>query len=128
MVSPPQWRRVASWICGWFYLVGNVTIIIAVNFATTTLFISCINIFGDEKNPLISGDAYQIFLMYLAITLLCTATSTFGNRWLPLLDVRYAPSQTTGILTRLLVAAPDHSHLRNLCRRCSYYGYNLGRC
>ncbi|KAF4962380.1 hypothetical protein FSARC_9546 [Fusarium sarcochroum] len=87
MLSPPRWRRIASWICGWFYLVGNVTIIVAVNFATTTFLISCINILGDdEDSPLIAGDAYQVFLIYVAITFTCASISTFGNRWLPILD------------------------------------------
>ncbi|KAJ3536904.1 hypothetical protein NM208_g6526 [Fusarium decemcellulare] len=87
MLSPPQWRRIASWICGWFYLVGNVTIIVAVNFATSTFIISCINIFSNDGDTLpIAGDAYQVFLIYLAVTLICTSISTFGNRWLPILD------------------------------------------
>ncbi|KAJ4250965.1 hypothetical protein NW762_011615 [Fusarium torreyae] len=93
MLSPPRWRRIASWICGWFYLVGNVTIIVAVNFATTTFLISCINILGDDAdNPLIAGDAYQVFFIYVAITLICTSISTFGNHWLPILDVIYFQS------------------------------------
>ncbi|KAF7557434.1 hypothetical protein G7Z17_g707 [Cylindrodendrum hubeiense] len=103
MLSPPKWRRIASWICGWFYLVGNVTIIIAVNFATTTLLIASINILGDDEDgPLISGDSYQVFLMYLAITLLCTAISTFGNRWLPMLDTIAIYGTFAGVLAILI--------------------------
>lgn len=90
MLSPLQWRRVACWICGWFYLVGKITTIIAVNFATATFLISCINIFGnDAESPLVAGDTYQVSLMFLAITLICTSISSFCNRWLPILDVSW---------------------------------------
>ena len=26
MLAPANWRRVASWTCGWLYVVGNITI------------------------------------------------------------------------------------------------------
>lgn len=88
MLAPPKWRRVASWICGWLYLVGNITITLAVNFGTTLFFVGCINIFKDsEGNGVFAGTAYQVFLIFLAITLLTNAISSFGNRWLPILDV-----------------------------------------
>lgn len=95
MLAPPRWRRIASWITGWLYLVGNITITLAVNFGTTLFFVSCINVF--EKEPgvgVFDGKPYQVFLIFLGITLLCNAVSSLGNRWLPLLDVRLIPSVT----------------------------------
>lgn len=88
MLAPPRWRRVASWICGWLYVVGNITITLAVNFGTTLFLVACIDVF--EKEPgagVFPGETYQIFLIFLAITLLCNAISALGNRWLPILDV-----------------------------------------
>jgi amino acid transporter len=77
-----------SWICGWSYVVGNVTITLAVNFGTTLFFIACVNVFTDEDgNGVFQAETYQIFLIFLAITLLCNAISALGNKWLPLLDV-----------------------------------------
>ncbi|KYK56333.1 amino acid permease [Drechmeria coniospora] len=87
MLSPAKWRRVASWICGWLYVVGNITITLAVNFGTTLFFVACINVF--EKEPgvgVLEGSTYQVFLIFLAITILCNAVSALGNRWLPYLD------------------------------------------
>lgn len=88
MLAPAKWRRVASWICGWLYLVGNITITLAVNFGTTLFFVGCINIFKDaDGNGVFTVETYQLYLIFLAITLLTNAISSLGNRWLPILDV-----------------------------------------
>ena len=93
MLAPSHWRRVASWICGWLYVVGNITITLAVNFGTTLFFVSCINVFEDENGEgVFAGEPYQVYLIFLGITLLCNAVSALGNKWLPWLDVRCEPS------------------------------------
>ena len=89
MLAPAEWRRIAAWVCGWLYVVGNITITLAVNFATTTFLIGCINIFGTDEEPIIAGEAYHTFLLFLGITLLCNAVSSLCNRWLPWIDVRH---------------------------------------
>ncbi|EKG14416.1 Amino acid/polyamine transporter I [Macrophomina phaseolina MS6] len=87
MLSPPSYRRVASWVCGWLYVVGNITITLAVNFGSTTFLVACINVFESEPGVGIwDASTWQIFLTFLGITLLCNAISSLGNRWLPLLD------------------------------------------
>jgi amino acid transporter len=92
MLAPSSWRRVASWICGWLYVVGNITITLAVNFGTALFFVSCVNVFAsDVDNPVFAGEPYQVYLLFLAITLLCNAVSALGNKWLPWLDVRKIP-------------------------------------
>jgi amino acid transporter len=88
MLSPARWRRIASWICGWLYIVGNISITLSVNFATALFIVGCVNVF--EKSPRIgvfSGQPYQVFLIFLAVTLLSNAISALGNKWLPWLDV-----------------------------------------
>lgn len=88
MLAPARWRRVASWICGWLYLVGNITITLSVNFGTTLFFIGCVNVFEKaDGSAVLEGTTYQSYLIFLGITLLCNAVSAFGNRWLPMLDV-----------------------------------------
>ncbi|KAF3019744.1 hypothetical protein E8E14_010164 [Neopestalotiopsis sp. 37M] len=87
MLAPPAWRNLAAWICGWLYVVGNVTITLAVNFGTSTFLVACINVFEtSEGEPVFAGEAYQVFLIFLAITFLCNAVSSLCNKWLPLLD------------------------------------------
>ena len=88
MLSPPRWRRIASWICGWLYLVGNITITLAVNFGTTLFVVGCINVFETaDGEGIFPADTYQVYLIFVALTLLCNAVSSLGNRWLPHLDV-----------------------------------------
>lgn len=88
MLSPPSCRRIMAWVCGWCYVLGNITITLAVNFGTALFLAGCINIFKDsEGNGIFASEPYQIFLIFLLITLLCNAISALGNKWLPILDV-----------------------------------------
>lgn len=89
MLAPPSWRRIAAWTCGWLFVVGNVTITLAVNFGTTLFLVGCINVFQTpDGEDVFAGEPYQVFLIFLGLTLLCNAVSSLGNRWLPILDVR----------------------------------------
>ena len=88
IITPARWRRVASWICGWLYVVGNITITLSVTFGSTTFIISCINVFETKAGEPVFGDEpYKTILLFIGITLLCNAVSALGNRWLPILDV-----------------------------------------
>ncbi|CAJ2507096.1 Uu.00g082820.m01.CDS01 [Anthostomella pinea] len=87
MLAPANWRRIAAWVCGWLYVIGNITITLSVNFGTTLFLVGCINVFETpEGEPVLAGDAYQVFLIFLGITLLCNAVSSLCNKWLPILD------------------------------------------
>lgn len=88
MLSPPAYRRIVAWICGWSYVVGNIMITLAVNFGSAQFIIACVNVF--EVSPgvgIFEAEVYQTFLIFLGITLLCNAVSALGNKWLPYLDV-----------------------------------------
>lgn len=117
MLSPPWCRKILSWICGWSYVVGNITITLAVNFGTTLFFIACLNVFqtgaGTEEDPFVGifqAEVYQVFLIFLGITLLCNAISAFGNKWLPWLDVRIS------------LFYSDNAYL---CRPSPFFGHSL---
>ncbi|EKD18582.1 hypothetical protein MBM_03575 [Drepanopeziza brunnea f. sp. 'multigermtubi' MB_m1] len=93
MLSPAGCRKIMSWICGWSYVVGNITITLSVNFGTTLFLIGCINVFesqaATETAPAVGiweAETYQIFLTFVAITVLCNLVSALGNQWLPWLD------------------------------------------
>ncbi|OQE08339.1 hypothetical protein PENVUL_c010G08695 [Penicillium vulpinum] len=87
MLAPPSYRRIASWICGWSYVVGNITITLAVNLGSTLFFISCINVFESAPGVgIFQAETYQVFLIFLAVTFFANAVSAFGNKWLPYLD------------------------------------------
>ena len=87
MLAAPSYRLIMSWICGWAFVVGNITITLAVNFGTTLFFAACINVFESEPGVgIFAAEPWQIYLIFFAITLLCNAVSALGNRWLPYLD------------------------------------------
>ncbi|KAI1770042.1 amino acid transporter [Hypoxylon cercidicola] len=87
MLAPPKWKHIAAWTCGWLYVIGNVTITLAVNFGTTLFLVGCVNVFENaDGEGVLAGEPYQVFLIFLGITLLCNAVSSLGNRWLPILD------------------------------------------
>jgi amino acid permease (GABA permease) len=114
MLAPARWRRVASWICGWLYLVGNITITLSVNFGTTLFFIGCVNVFEDaDGNPVLEGTTYQTYLIFLGITLLCNAVSALGNKWLPLIDtaaIFWTFAGVIAIMITVLVMAKNGRH------------------
>ncbi|KAL2751997.1 hypothetical protein ACRALDRAFT_2114432 [Sodiomyces alcalophilus JCM 7366] len=87
MLAPSSYRRVASWICGWLYTVGTITITLAVNFGTALFLVGCIGIFeNSDGEPAYEPTAWQIYLIFLALTIVCNLVSALGNRWLPILD------------------------------------------
>ncbi|KAH8886089.1 amino acid transporter [Thozetella sp. PMI_491] len=87
MLAPDNWKRLSAWVCGWMYVVGNITITLAVNFGTAQFVAGCVSLFEHaDGQPVLAGEPYQIFLIFLGITLLCNAISSLGNRWLPVID------------------------------------------
>jgi len=88
MLAPSSWRRLAAYICGWAYVVGNITITLAVQFGTTLFFVACVNVYETEPGVGIwDASTYQIFLTFVAVTVLCNLISIFGNRYLHILDM-----------------------------------------
>lgn len=91
MLSPPSYRKIASWVCGWCFVVGNITITLSVQFATALFLVACINVFESAPGVgILAGTPYQVYLIFLGITLFCNLVSALGNKWLPLLDVRHS--------------------------------------
>ncbi|PSR79730.1 choline transporter [Coniella lustricola] len=113
-LSPPRFRKIASWTCGWLYMIGNVTITLAVNFGTALFLVACINVFEDANGVgIFPGETWQIFLVFLALTLLCNAISAFGDRWLPILDtaaIFWTFAGVIAIVICVLVLAKEGRH------------------
>lgn len=98
MLAAPSYRKIVSWICGWAFVVGNITITLAVNFGTTLFLTACINVFESEPGVdgepgvgIFAGERWQVYLIFLLVTIVCNLISAFGNRILPWLDVRTIP-------------------------------------
>jgi hypothetical protein len=126
MLAPKSYRLIISWICGWSFVVGNITITLAVNFGTTLFLAACINVFESEPGVgIFAGEPYQIFLIFVGVTLLCNAVCALGNKWLPYLDVRRASSAS--ILHRYLPPL-DLCHFLDICRCDLHNRVRAGHC
>lgn len=87
-LSPTWCRRVTAWVCGWAFVAGNITITLAVNFATALFLVASLNVFKNDGVGITDNfETYQSYLIFLGITLLCHAVCAFGNRWLTHLEV-----------------------------------------
>lgn len=128
MLSPPFCRRIIAWICGWSYVVGNVMITLAVNFGSAQFLIACVNVF--EVSPgvgVFEATAYQTFLIFLAITLLCNSVSSMANRWLPYIDVSSAEPEPSISLINIR-RLPDLCHFLDFRWNPCDNHLHLGRC
>lgn len=126
MLSPPQWRRLASYICGWSYVAGSILITLAVCFGTTGFLIACINVFEKESGVgVFQATPYQTFLVFVGVTVLCNAISALGNRWLPLLDLSNALALDSTYLANVPI---DICNLLDLRRPNRHHCLRSGSC
>lgn len=89
MLAPARWRREASWICGWLFVVGNISITLSVTFGTTLFIVAVVNLFETAPGVGVpAGEPYQVYLIFVSVTVFSNAVSALGNKWLPWLDVR----------------------------------------
>ncbi|KAH7219458.1 amino acid/polyamine transporter I [Fusarium oxysporum] len=87
MLAPAHWRREASWICGWLFVVGNISITLSVTFGTTLFIVAVINLFETAPGVgVLAGEPYQVYLIFVGVTVFSNAVSALGNKWLPWLD------------------------------------------
>ncbi|PPJ60824.1 hypothetical protein CBER1_10813 [Cercospora berteroae] len=97
MLSPRWCRALAAWMCGWCFVLGNIIITLSVNFGTTLFLVGCINIFQGEPYldettgemttaGIFAAEPYQIYLIFIAITIICNLISSLLNKHLPLID------------------------------------------
>ncbi|EJT69010.1 hypothetical protein GGTG_13407 [Gaeumannomyces tritici R3-111a-1] len=80
----------AAYLCGWAYVVGDITVTLAVQFGTTVFFAACTNMFQTEAaDPIWRGTTYRVFLVFLGVALRCSAISIF---WQPLPSCAASPA------------------------------------
>jgi amino acid transporter len=82
MMSTPEWAPIASWICGWFNLVGNWTVTLSINFGGAQLILSAISLWQEDFAP----TAWQTVLCFWAIMLVCFLINAFGAKYLDFIN------------------------------------------
>lgn len=68
--------------------IARVAVItLSVNYGTTLLLVGCINVFHNANGDgIFLANAWQLYLIFVGITLMCVAISALLNKYLPILD------------------------------------------
>ena len=75
-------KALLSFITGWIWLIGNVTITLSVNFGFASLITATISMY----HPDFVATSWQLLLIFYAICLFTFVICAFGNRFLPMVD------------------------------------------
>ncbi|EMD35719.1 hypothetical protein CERSUDRAFT_115678 [Gelatoporia subvermispora B] len=106
MVSPPERAAFASWVTGWFNLLGQVAVTTGISFACAT-FISTVSTFNTDFVP----NAHRTIGIYAAVLIAQGLINTFGVHLLKYLNnvsVWWHAVGTTALVIAILVKAPTH--------------------
>ncbi|KAF9887458.1 hypothetical protein FE257_010175 [Aspergillus nanangensis] len=94
-------KTVVSFINGWIWLIGNWTITLSVNFGFASLVSASISLYHPEW----SASNWQLLLIFYAICSGSFLICTFGNRYLPKVDIVCATWTAITILIVLIALA-----------------------
>ncbi|KAJ3530862.1 hypothetical protein NM688_g7652 [Phlebia brevispora] len=106
MLSRPQDAPLASWITGWFNLLGQVAVTTGISFACAN-FISTLSTFGTDFVP----EAKTTIGIYAAVLVAQGLINTFGVHLLKYLNnvsVWWHAVGTTSLVIAILAKAPTH--------------------
>ncbi|KAI0699002.1 APC amino acid permease [Cytidiella melzeri] len=106
MLSEPRNAAFASWVTGWFNLLGQVAVTTGISFACAT-FISTVATFGSDFVP----NAKTNIGVYAAVLVAQGLINTFGVhllRYLNNVSVWWHGLGTTALVIAILAKAPTH--------------------
>jgi amino acid transporter len=79
-------RKVISFLTGWFWLIGNWTITLSVNFGFASLIAATVSIYHPEW----TANDWQLLLIFYAVCILTFTICAFGDAILPYVDAAAA--------------------------------------
>lgn len=94
-------RKALSYVTGWFWLIGNWTIALSVNFGFASLIAATISI----CNPDWTASEWQLLLMFYAICIFVFLVVALGDRMLPYIDAAAAIWNLVTIVAVLIALA-----------------------
>jgi amino acid transporter len=97
-IAPQRAKTALSFVNGWVWLIGNWTITLSVNFGFASLLSGTISMY----HPDWTANAWQLLLIFYAICLTSLVICTFGNRFLPMVDIICAAWTAVSILIILI--------------------------
>lgn len=75
-------RKILSFLTGWFWLIGNWTITLSVNFGFASLIAATVSIY----NPGWEASSWELLLVFYAVCVLVFLICSFGDKLLPYVD------------------------------------------
>jgi amino acid transporter len=75
-------RKLVAFITGWFWLIGNWTIALSVNFGFASLIAATVSIY----NPAWEASDWELLLIFYALCILVFLICSFGDNLLPYVD------------------------------------------
>jgi len=106
MIAKPQGAPFASWVTGWFNLLGQVAVTTGISFACAN-FISTVATIGTNYEP----NSRKTIGIYAAVLIAQGTINTFGVRILKYLNtvsVWWHAIGTTSLVIAILATAPKH--------------------
>ncbi|KAL1592273.1 hypothetical protein SLS60_011350 [Paraconiothyrium brasiliense] len=79
-------RKLLSFITGWFWLIGNWTITLSVNFGFASLIAATVSVYHLEW----TASSWELLLIFYAVCILTFTICAFGDRMLPIVDAAAA--------------------------------------
>jgi amino acid transporter len=77
-----QTQKLVSFVTGWFWLIGNWTITLSVNFGFASLIAATISIY----NPSWTASSWELLLIFYALCVVVFLICSFGDKLLPYVD------------------------------------------
>jgi amino acid transporter len=75
-------RKIVSFLTGWFWLIGNWTIALSVNFGFASLIAATVSIY----NPAWEASDWELLLIFYALCILVFLICSLGDKLLPYVD------------------------------------------
>ncbi|KAL5375907.1 hypothetical protein DPSP01_010900 [Paraphaeosphaeria sporulosa] len=91
-------RKTLSFITGWFWLIGNWTITLSVNFGFASLIAATVTIY----EPQWTASSWELLLIFYAVCTLTFVICAFGDRMLPYVDTAAALWSVVTIIAVLI--------------------------
>lgn len=91
-------KTALSYLTGWSWLIGNITITLSVNFGLASLIAGTVAMY----HPDWTATSWQLLLIFYAVCIVVLAICAFGNRFLPMVDTICAAWTALSIIVILI--------------------------
>jgi amino acid transporter len=99
--SHKRTAKILSFLTGWFWLIGNWTITLSVNFGFASLIAATISIY----NPEWEASSWELLLIFYAVCILVFLICSLGDKLLPYVDAVAAAWNFVAIIAILVAVS-----------------------